>query len=101
MQVSLSSELAVCADDEAAGDTELLRERACRRQRRPGPEPARADGITELPLELSRERLRGTPVELDQQLGRTNAPVQLVQRIGTKLDLNNDHCTSYRGRRGD
>jgi outer membrane receptor protein involved in Fe transport len=42
--------------------------------------------------QLAGKRLGSTAVELDQQLGGTDAPTQLVQRIGTRLDLNNDHA---------
>ena len=64
-QIALRRELRVGADDDAAGDAEVGRERAGRRQLPPDRQAAGAHERAQLPLDLEAERL--PPVEVERE----------------------------------
>ena len=87
-EVALGAELRVRGDDEAAGDAELGRERARRRQLGPGTEGAAPHRFAQRALELERKRLRRAPVQLDEHFRRAACPRRVVHKSAPKLDLN-------------
>ena len=87
----------VCRHDEATGDAELGGQAAGGGQACTRPQGARADGVAELPLELPRQRLAPASVEPGEELDGVASLAQLVQNIGTKLDLNNGQIDLYLG----
>ncbi len=81
--VALGDELVVGGDDHAQGDAEVGGQGPARRHRRPGDQPARADGVAEPGLDLGPQAPGPGAVQLDE----TSAADELVRIRTTQPDL--------------